>query len=305
MIAPGMHITHLPPEEALTALHSGTEGLSAQEAKRRLAEFGPKRVEAAPRAPLWRTFLRESSHFFAIILWLAAGLAFFAGYFQPGEGMAGLGLAIVGVIIVNGCFSFWQAYRAEQALDALRRLLPQRVNVRRDGLAVELSLLLAIVYTHQGNRMFGTASLAPEVWLMALPFILLLLRAEEGRKWLARHGKAMPGGSVVGPGPRGRGPASWPWRAGRRPRFPIAPIGPVRLARRSCPNIFRNGRCALQRAGPGRRPDVQPRHRRGCPERLFLLAINVRRLVIYMLILRVLSCGGCRWRKQIIRLQAG
>ena len=49
------------------------------------------------------------------------------------QGMAELGVAIIGVIVVNGVFSFWQAYRAEKALEALRRLLPQRVKVRRDG----------------------------------------------------------------------------------------------------------------------------------------------------------------------------
>ncbi len=47
--------------------------------------------------------------------------------------MLQLAVAIVGVILINGVFSFWQAYRAEQALAALRRLLPRRVGVLRDG----------------------------------------------------------------------------------------------------------------------------------------------------------------------------
>lgn len=135
----GLHIAKQAPEGALAALDSGPGGLSAGEARRRLAEFGPNRVEAAPRKPLWLTFLGEFSHFFAIILWLAAGLAFFAEQAQPGEGMGQLGLAIVGVILVNGCFSFWQAYRAEQALAALRQLLPQRVQACRDGVTVEVA----------------------------------------------------------------------------------------------------------------------------------------------------------------------
>ncbi len=57
-------------------------------------------------------FLRGFTHFFAIILWVGAALAFFAEFRGPGQGMAALGRAIVGVIIVNGCFSFWQEYRA-------------------------------------------------------------------------------------------------------------------------------------------------------------------------------------------------
>jgi sodium/potassium-transporting ATPase subunit alpha len=135
---PRMSIAHQTHEAALSALGSSRQGLTGQEVKRRLVEFGPNQVEATAREPLWLMLLREFSHFFALILWLAAGLAFLAEHFEAGQGMAELGLAIVGVIVVNGCFSFWQAYRAEQALDALRQLLPQRVNVRRDGQVEEV-----------------------------------------------------------------------------------------------------------------------------------------------------------------------
>jgi len=54
------------------------------------------------------------------------------------------------------------------------------------GLAAELLLLLAIVYTPLGNRLFGTAPLSADVWLFALPFALLLGVAEEARKGLRR-----------------------------------------------------------------------------------------------------------------------
>jgi sodium/potassium-transporting ATPase subunit alpha len=47
--------------------------------------------------------------------------------------MATLGFAIVGVILINGVFSFWQAYRAEQALAALKKLLPNATKVVRSG----------------------------------------------------------------------------------------------------------------------------------------------------------------------------
>jgi sodium/potassium-transporting ATPase subunit alpha len=54
------------------------------------------------------------------------------------------------------------------------------------GLGVELGLLLAIVYTSWGNALFGTAPLSADAWLMAVPFAVLLLAAEEGRKAVAR-----------------------------------------------------------------------------------------------------------------------
>ncbi|MDE2583913.1 MAG: cation-transporting P-type ATPase [Betaproteobacteria bacterium] len=129
----GIPIAQQTPEAALASLGSSPQGLTAVEARRRLGEFGPNQVMAPPRDPLWLMLAREFTHFFALILWLAAGLAFFADHFGPGQGMAELGWAIVGVILVNGAFSFWQSYRAEQALAALKQLLPQQVEVRRDG----------------------------------------------------------------------------------------------------------------------------------------------------------------------------
>ena len=47
--------------------------------------------------------------------------------------MAKVGYAIVTVILVSGLFSFWQEYRIEQTLAALRKLLPRQVQVLREG----------------------------------------------------------------------------------------------------------------------------------------------------------------------------
>lgn len=113
-------------------------GLASAEAARRLVEFGPNHVEEVRHENLLLSLAREFTHFFAIILWIAATLAFLAEYFGPGQGMFSLGVAIVGVIIVNGIFSFWQEYKAERAVAALRQLLPQIVQALRDGSIVEM-----------------------------------------------------------------------------------------------------------------------------------------------------------------------
>lgn len=128
-----MRITSLSPEAVLASLNSRPGGLSAAEARRRLAEFGPNHLEEVAPVRLPLRLAREFTHLFAVILWLAAALCFVAEAYDPGQGMAQLGWAIVGVIVINGVFSFWQEYRAERALAALRELLPQRVAVSRDG----------------------------------------------------------------------------------------------------------------------------------------------------------------------------
>lgn len=131
--ADGMKIHHLQPEQALRSLHAGREGLSETEAARRLREYGANRLTEFERKSVTLRFAGQFTHFFAILLWLAATLALFGDWKAPGEGMDTLGFAIVGVIIVDGLFSFWQEYRAERAIAALQKLLPLKVKVVREG----------------------------------------------------------------------------------------------------------------------------------------------------------------------------
>ncbi len=125
-------------EKLYAHLHSGAQGLSQAEATQRLARYGANQIEKIADQSLVGKLLKEFTHFFALILWLAAGLAFFAEWRDPGQGMAMLGYAVIGVIVVNGLFSFWQEYRAEKALAALRNLLPRHTTALRDGRAVQL-----------------------------------------------------------------------------------------------------------------------------------------------------------------------
>ena len=83
--------------------------------------------------------LAQFTHFFAVILWVAAGSGG-ASLKCRAQGMAWRRspLAVVAVILVNGVFSFWQERRAHHALEALQRLLPSAVRVRREGLISDL-----------------------------------------------------------------------------------------------------------------------------------------------------------------------
>jgi calcium-translocating P-type ATPase len=135
-----MQITRLSIDDALASLRTSSRGLDSAEALRRLAEFGPNRVEEVAAVPRWVLFLREFTHFFAVILWIAAALAFFAESRGPGAGMWQLGTAILVVILVNGVFSFLQEYRAARAIAALRQLLPLHAKVMRDGVLQSLAV---------------------------------------------------------------------------------------------------------------------------------------------------------------------
>src|SRR5690348_13327476 len=101
-------------------------GLSFKEVELRKKRYGPNVMARAAHPPLWHRLLSQLVHFFAIMLWIAGGLAILAG-------MPQLGFAIFVVIVLNGLFSFLQEYRAEKAAEKLLDLLPRRVTVRRGG----------------------------------------------------------------------------------------------------------------------------------------------------------------------------
>lgn len=127
-------IIRLSKSEVLKALVTSAGGLTPEEAQRRLASYGPNTLQEARRPSLFGHLLKQFTHFLALLLWMAAGLAFVAHTLRPGEGMAALGWAIVGVILINATFSFIQEYKAERAVQALRRLLPAMAWVMRSGL---------------------------------------------------------------------------------------------------------------------------------------------------------------------------
>jgi magnesium-transporting ATPase (P-type) len=55
------------------------------------------------------------------------------------------------------------------------------------GIALEVALILLIVYTPWGNALFGTAPLSSQVWLYVIPFVVGMGVVEEARKWLVRR----------------------------------------------------------------------------------------------------------------------
>lgn len=107
-------------------------GLASAEAARRLAAEGPNTLPTRRRMPAWRLLVSEMVHFFALLFWVAGGLAFLAG-------MPQLGIAVFAVIVLNGLFAFAQEQKAEHAAEKLRGLLPRQVTVVRDGTTMQVS----------------------------------------------------------------------------------------------------------------------------------------------------------------------
>jgi sodium/potassium-transporting ATPase subunit alpha len=133
-----MRIHAVSKEEVLKSLVTSEKGLSEEDAKRRLHEYGLNEIKKVREKPLYVKLISQFTHFLAILLWIAAALSFLSEYLHPGESMLSLGIAIVSVIVINAIFTFVQEYRAERAVDVLKRLLPFNVRVLRDGLLKEI-----------------------------------------------------------------------------------------------------------------------------------------------------------------------
>jgi len=126
-------VHQLPPADVFAALASREAGLSAEEVHALREELGPNRLEGRRGAWWLESLVRQLTNFFSLLLDASAALCFFADHVQPGEGMALLGWALLGVSMLNAAFSFAQEYRAERAMEALAKLLPREVLVRREG----------------------------------------------------------------------------------------------------------------------------------------------------------------------------
>lgn len=133
-----MKINNLTKEEVFRSLVTSENGLSEEEAKKRFLEFGPNEIQEVKKKNLIFRFFGQFTHFLAVLLWIAASLSFLSEYLHPGEGMLTLGLAIIAVIFINAVFTFIQEYRAEKALEALKKLLPFYVKALRDGKEKEM-----------------------------------------------------------------------------------------------------------------------------------------------------------------------
>ncbi|HET7554740.1 MAG TPA: cation-transporting P-type ATPase [Gaiellaceae bacterium] len=115
-----------PLPALLYELHTQEHGLSEREAQRRLVAYGPNVLERRGGRSWPRQLAAQFTHPLALLLWVAAALAFVAG-------LPSIGIAVLVVILLNALFAFAQERHAEQAVEALQRYLPQQAAVRRDG----------------------------------------------------------------------------------------------------------------------------------------------------------------------------
>ncbi len=151
-------IQTLSVPEAFPSLGSGPDGLSQDEARNRLAYYGQNVITEIKGKPLWIRFLANFTHLMAILIWVGGLVAFIAQLPQ-------LAIAFWLVNLINGAFSFWQEFKAEKAIEALKRMLPYHAQVLRgeeQRIPAEELVPGDLILVAEGDRISADARLVEE-----------------------------------------------------------------------------------------------------------------------------------------------
>ncbi len=128
---PSVRWHHLDVDDSLVELNTSLDGLTNNEAHRRLGEFGPNEITESASISKLRLIWAQISSVMVLILIGAAALSLALGKLLE----AG---AIAAIVVLFAALGFVQEYRAEQAIAALRRMSVPLVRTRRDGRVVEV-----------------------------------------------------------------------------------------------------------------------------------------------------------------------
>ncbi|KAM9455042.1 sodium/potassium-transporting ATPase subunit alpha-1-like [Clarias gariepinus] len=115
------------------------KGLSSSRAKEILLRDGPNVLTPPPTTPEWIKFCRQLFGGFCTLLWIGAFLCILAFFVQiatenePTNDNLYLGIVLASVVLITGCFSYYQEAKSSKIMDSFRNLVPQQALVVRDG----------------------------------------------------------------------------------------------------------------------------------------------------------------------------
>ena len=107
-------------------------GLSAAEAGARLEKYGPNELKLERKVSPWTLFVHQFTNVLIIILIIATILSALVGELFDAA-------LILGIVIFCALLGFFQEYRAERALGALKKMLSPMITVLRDGQEIEMA----------------------------------------------------------------------------------------------------------------------------------------------------------------------
>lgn len=126
-------------EDVLSRLDTRMHGLTEKEAAERLEKFGKNEIALKKRISLLKIFIDQFNDFLIFILIAAAIISAALGYIEHEEGYLFDSALIILIVALNGIFGFFQNYKAEKSLEALKKLAVPSAMVVRGGTPMEIS----------------------------------------------------------------------------------------------------------------------------------------------------------------------
>lgn len=121
----------LSQEELLQELNSSMNGLTAEEAKKRLEQYGYNKLQEGKRKGVLQVFAEQFADLLVIILIIAAIISALTG------GVEGT-IVILAVLILNAILGTVQHFKAQKSLDSLKAMAAPNARVIRDGQKMEV-----------------------------------------------------------------------------------------------------------------------------------------------------------------------
>merc|ERR1712158_234973 len=115
------------------------DGLTDDQVKKGIAEYGLNQLTPPPTTPEWVKFCQCLFSGFAMLLWLGAILCFLAygiqasAYEEPPDDNLYLGVVLSAVVTVTGIFSYYQESKSAKIMEGFKNLVPQYALVRRNN----------------------------------------------------------------------------------------------------------------------------------------------------------------------------
>jgi len=123
---------------ALNSLKTSLEkGLDDKTAKARLEKYGPNKLEMGKKINPIKLFFSQFNDVLIIILLIAAAVSFGLSYVEEGGNLTE-SLLIFGIVLAIAVIGFFNEYKAEKTVEALRQLLGDTAKVRRGGKEIEI-----------------------------------------------------------------------------------------------------------------------------------------------------------------------
>ncbi len=121
----------LSTEQALDQMHATAAGLSQQDAKQRLSQYGANSLTQKHKSNALTLLINQFKSPIILILIFAAGLSIFLRDATDA-------IIILAIIIISGLLGFWQERGASNAVEKLLALVQVKATVLRQGLEQEI-----------------------------------------------------------------------------------------------------------------------------------------------------------------------